>query len=295
MDAGQSGVRLRLDDILLPEQPGVRTSLPVIPQLAQITRQALTIAGGTTDALAIGSTALRSTSSAAELLRQVAYLGVKRVALAHDSVTSYLGALSTARGAIVAAGTGVVTLAVGVASVARVDGWGNLIGDAGSGYWIGRAGLDAVMRAHDGRGPATALTAVVEPDFADLEAAYIDLQNDRDRVHRIASYAKTVAALADADEVCAQITAAAAAELARSARTALHRVAEDTAEVTHVAELGKVFLSDRLRGLFESALHDAVPGARVVPSQGNGLDGAGLLLGLPDDSPLRASVSYAQG
>jgi N-acetylglucosamine kinase-like BadF-type ATPase len=35
------------------------------------------------------------------------------------------------------------------------------MGDAGSGYWLGRAALDAVMRAHDGRGPATALTEVV--------------------------------------------------------------------------------------------------------------------------------------
>ncbi|WP_341476215.1 BadF/BadG/BcrA/BcrD ATPase family protein, partial [Cryobacterium zongtaii] len=59
------------------------------------------------------------------------------------------------------AGTGVVTLAVGVHDVARIDGWGNLIGNAGSGYWIGRAALEAVMREYDGRGPVTVLTATV--------------------------------------------------------------------------------------------------------------------------------------
>ena len=31
-----------------------------------------------------------------------------------------------------------------------------MIGDEGSGYWIGREALAAVMRASDGRGPADA-------------------------------------------------------------------------------------------------------------------------------------------
>ena len=42
---------------------------------------------------------------------------------------------------------------------ARAGGWGHMIGDEGSGYWIGREALAAVMRASDGRGPATRLTA----------------------------------------------------------------------------------------------------------------------------------------
>ncbi len=60
--------------------------------------------------------------------------------------------------------------------VARVDGWGNIMGDAGSGYWIGREALDAVMRAYDGRGPQTALTDVVRAAVA----------GSRERLHRAA-------------------------------------------------------------------------------------------------------------
>ena len=56
------------------------------------------------------------------------------------------------------------------------------MGDAGSGYWIGRAALEAVMRAYDGRGPQTALTPVVLADFPALEDAYIELQADDERV-----------------------------------------------------------------------------------------------------------------
>jgi N-acetylglucosamine kinase-like BadF-type ATPase len=42
---------------------------------------------------------------------------------------------------------------------ARAGGWGYILGDESSGYWIGREALTAVMRAADGRGPETGLTA----------------------------------------------------------------------------------------------------------------------------------------
>jgi N-acetylglucosamine kinase-like BadF-type ATPase len=43
----------------------------------------------------------------------------------------------------------------------RVGGWGSLLGDEGSGYWLGLGGLRGVARAADGRGPDTALTEVL--------------------------------------------------------------------------------------------------------------------------------------
>ena len=42
---------------------------------------------------------------------------------------------------------------------ARAGGWGYVLGDEGSGYWLGRQALRAVMRAADGRGPATTADA----------------------------------------------------------------------------------------------------------------------------------------
>lgn len=293
MDAGQSGVRTRLAEVALPELPGVRTSLPVVPQIAAAARQALADAGAIATGLAVGSTALRSTASAGELLALLTDIGITQVALAHDSVTSHLGALRGQRGAIVAAGTGCVAFAIGATSVARVDGWGNIVGDAGSGFWIGRAGIDAVLRAHDGRGPATALADVAKLDFPDIEAAYLDIQNDPGYVKRVAAYAKTVADLAATDQVCAAIIDHAAAELAQSAVVALRRVDEDKVACTRVSIQGKIFLNDRLRTRFDQLIHDAIPGAGAVPPQGDGLDGASLLFDLADDSPLRAHVSYA--
>ena len=105
-------------------------------------------------------------------------LGVRRVFLAHDSVTSYLGALGDQRGAVIAVGTGVVTLAVGkpsrwLGSTAGAT-WSAMLA-AGTGS--ARAALDAVMRAHDGRGPS---------DGAD-GAVHQCVPGSRECVHRAAS------------------------------------------------------------------------------------------------------------
>jgi len=43
----------------------------------------------------------------------------------------------------------------------RAGGWGYLFGDEGSGFALGAAALRAVMRAYDGRGQSTLLTALV--------------------------------------------------------------------------------------------------------------------------------------
>ena len=176
---------------------------------------------------------------------------------------------------MVAAGTGSIIFAVGPTSVARVDGWGHLVGDAGSGYWIGRAALDAVLRAYDGRGPGTALSAPVTADFPELDQMYLALQGDPDRVRRIASYARVVADLAASDEVAGAIVARAATELAESVATALERVG--AAPDAPVCPLGNVFRGKSLAAGFAASLEARRPQVRLVAPAGNGLDGAALL------------------
>ena len=62
-------------------------------------------------------------------------------------------------GVALIAGTGSIAYGRSAAGVtARAGGWGYLLGDEGSGYALAMAGLQAVARAADGRGSATALT-----------------------------------------------------------------------------------------------------------------------------------------
>lgn len=306
LDSGQTATKAR---ILLPDGTardltltGVQTHRPLPPQLRDIILAGIAAAGelGTereVEAVALGTSGL--TASEAEAAPLLDLLGdgyVQVLRLTHDSVTGYLGALKEDRGAAVASGTGVVTLAVGEQDTARVDGWGSIMGDAGSGYWFGQAGLEAAMRAHDGRGPATGLQEAARRRWADLDGAYIEIQNDPDTVGLVASFCKDVADLADAgDDVSLQICRRGAAELAHSARTALQRTGQDgAASAPQIAAIGGVFRSVIVREEFRRLLAEAVPGAREVERPGTGVDGAASLLELEDGNPLHSRVSTAR-
>lgn len=299
IDAGQTGIRARLHagngQSTLFEFGGIRTDSALIPQLGNVVAQVAVATGQPITTVSAGISGFsRDETDPEELRVSGAAHGVREVFLAHDSVTSYLGALGDETGVVVASGTGVVTLAVGATDVARVDGWGYLMGDAGSGYWIGRAGLDAVMRAYDGRGPATALSTAMLQEFPDLELAYLELQGDPLRVSRIAAYSRRVTDLAGTDAVCAAICAAAAAELVHSAATGLNRVGEGARPSPVVCGIGGVLRSPAIATAFAHGLRARWPEVDIRPAIATGLDGAELLPRLAAHSALRDRIAVAR-
>lgn len=298
IDAGQTGIKVRITDRTGSRTrvfPGIRTHEPLLRQLAGVVSDTL----GDDDASAVvvsaGVSGLTAREADARALLGLIEDGrVAEVRLAHDSTTSYLGALGTAHGAVVASGTGVVTLAVGSTSVARVDGWGHIMGDAGSGYWIGREALDAVMRAYDGRGPRTALRTAVEARWPDLSQAYIDLQSSPDRVSLVASFAEAVArAAAAGDPVAGAISMRAGAELAISVQAALRRVGE-YGETFEVCAIGGVLRSPAVADAFAARLTATGLRTRMIAPRGDGLDGAAALADLAEEHPLSDHVSIAR-
>src|SRR5258705_4161625 len=89
-----------------------------------------------------------------------------RVLVVNDALIALVAGARDAAGVVIIAGTGSIVYGRNASGdAARAGGWGHMIGDEGSGYWIGREALSAVMRAGDGRGPATALTADVLAHF----------------------------------------------------------------------------------------------------------------------------------
>ncbi|WP_128092291.1 BadF/BadG/BcrA/BcrD ATPase family protein, partial [Streptomyces resistomycificus] len=69
-------------------------------------------------------------------------------------------------GLALVAGTGAVAVRItGRRTTTTVDGDGWLLGDDGSGFWIGRSAVRAALRMADGRGPATALAGAVGRAF----------------------------------------------------------------------------------------------------------------------------------
>lgn len=69
-------------------------------------------------------------------------------------------------GIVLISGTGSVGLGKGAdGRVHRVGGWGHVVGDEGSGYWIGREAIRRTLRAFDGRETPTLLTGLLGERF----------------------------------------------------------------------------------------------------------------------------------
>ncbi|WSB74548.1 ATPase [Streptomyces sp. NBC_01186] len=226
--------------------------------------------------------------------------GIRRLALAADAVTAYAGALGERPGAVVAAGTGMIAMGTDLRSWRRADGWGHLLGDCGSGAWIGRAGLEAAMRDADGRtGGSAALRSRAEERFgAPLSGLPAQLYPRPDRPAVLASFAPEVARCAESgDPVAGSIVRAAAGEIAASAVAVCPRGRAPEGEPVTVAFTGGLFrLGEALTGPLRAELARLLPTARVTEAAGDPLDGALLIAGrlaadglsLPSDATLLA-------
>jgi N-acetylglucosamine kinase len=151
-----------------------------------------------------------------------------RVLVVNDALIALVAGARDAPGIVIISGTGSIVYGRNAnGEAARAGGWGHMIGDEGSGYWIGREALAAVMRASDGRGPATQLRDDVLAFFEIEDVSRLPrIVYDRD-VPR-----KSVAALgpiidraaAQGDPVAVRILESAADELVAAARSVAARL-----------------------------------------------------------------------
>ncbi|MEK9518037.1 ATPase [Streptomyces venezuelae] len=197
--------------------------------------------------------------------------GVRRLALAADAVTAYAGALGQRPGAVVAGGTGMIALGTDLASWRRADGWGHLLGDCGSGAWIGRAGLEAALRAYDGRsGGSAALLARAEKVFGPAAGLPGALYPRTDRPAVLASFAPEVGRCAAGDPVAADILARAARHIAEAAEAVC-----PAGPGALVALTGGLFkMGDPLLVPLRAELARWLPEARTAVPAGDPLAGA---------------------
>ncbi len=186
--------------------------------------------------------------------------------------------------------------------VACVDGWGHLLGDAGSGFWIGRRGLDAALRAHDGRGGSPLLARLVERDIGPLDRLpELAARAGAGPVAAIASFSVQVAEAAQAgDDVARYIWLEAAAALADSAMACARRLQSDPQTPVAVSWVGGLFSAPDalLLDPFLARIRSTFPAADLMPPAADSLVGAarlatpgarGALAGLVFDSSSRSA------
>jgi N-acetylglucosamine kinase-like BadF-type ATPase len=91
--------------------------------------------------------------------------------LVNDVVSAWASATGTRPGVGVISGTGSNVFGVGPDGRSwRAGGWGHLLGDEGSGYWLGAQSIKAGLRDRDGSGPETALSEAALRFFGESSA-----------------------------------------------------------------------------------------------------------------------------
>ncbi|GII66148.1 hypothetical protein Skr01_62330 [Sphaerisporangium krabiense] len=303
VDSGQSSLRLAvLGSGAVHEAPGFSYSAgDPVAALTRTIGAAWEAAGspGPVARAVLGLTGLPSRPEVRARLAAAiaALLDAREIVLAADNVTAHAGGLPGGHGVVMTIGTGVGCLAVDAATrtARRVDGWGHLFGDDGSAFAVGRAGIAAVLRAVDGRGPRTALAGPAGRRYGSVHEMTFALYTSRNTVDDTARFAPEVVAAAEAgDEVADGIVRAAGHALAHTATAAVATISGD--DPVPLARTGRLVEGDSLLvRTFLTGLAAACPRARPVPAEGTSLDGARRLATAPDPGAQGLPVHIYRG
>jgi N-acetylglucosamine kinase len=151
-----------------------------------------------------------------------------RVLVVNDALVALEAGVPGEPGVVVISGTGSISYGRNArGEAARSGGWGYVLGDEGSGYWIGRAALRAVLRESDRRGPATALSALLLDHFGVARAPELihEVYHTNLKPAAIGALAQCVqAAFSGGDAVAIGILRGAANELEASALSVARRL-----------------------------------------------------------------------
>ena len=190
-----------------------------------------------------------------------------RALVVNDALIALVAGAHDAPGIVIIAGTGSITYGRNRSGeAARAGGWGHMVGDEGSGYWIGREAVAAVMRAADGRGPSTRLTAEILAHFNVADVSRLPkIVYDRDvpRVN-VAARGPIVQRVAEfRDAVALRILDRAAEELVIAARSVSSRLEMYGESFTFYLAGGAFQVVPRLVDELARRLVEVAPGSRV--------------------------------
>ena len=194
-----------------------------------------------------------------------------------DTVIALEAAFGAGPGVIAIAGTGSIVYGRDAAGrTARAGGWGFAISDEGSGHWIGRRAISAILSARD-QGLETALTAMVLQAWKISTIDELVLQANATPPPDFPRLFPIVLRAAEEDDAIARdLLAEAGAELAKIAAIVLRRLAPDASgAMLPVAMTGSVFRQSQVvRQVFYNTLQASFPGLDVRPEPADPVEGA---------------------
>lgn len=194
----------------------------------------------------------------------------------NDVVAAWATATGGGPGVAAIAGTGSNVFGVGGVGADtrawRIGGWGHLLGDEGSGYWLGVQSIKAALRDRERSGPETALSeaALAFFDQPSVEAVAARVYSKPLTKGEIAAFAIETAKLAEqGDAVARELYERGARELGDQIVAVIRQIGldADSSDGPQEFPVGLIGSAFKAGGVFVEpltrAIHACAPGARV--------------------------------
>jgi N-acetylglucosamine kinase-like BadF-type ATPase len=207
------------------------------------------------------------------IVRNISLMPDDCIGVDHDLHIALMGGLAGAAGIVLIAGTG--SSCYGRSDDGRswlAGGWGHVLDDVGSSYWMGLQAMIAAIREYDGRGEETCLRARIADTLGLTTMREIMRQVDLEGMTRseVAALARlTTQAAFEGDKVACRIVYQGAAELATLVATVSAKL--DLANTVNqipvtvtggLTNAGAVFMDP-----LQKAIKARVPQAEIVDSK----------------------------
>jgi glucosamine kinase len=224
-----------------------------------------------------------------------------RLIFGHDTRIALYSVTFGRPGVVIIAGTGAAAYGVNkLGKQAWSGGWGYLLGDEGSGYWIAVRALNACCRSVDGLNPPTQLLPLLlrHLELEDLQQVHTRIYSGRMARPDLAALSEIVSlASAQGDAMARQILREAGKELALAVNAVIQKLSLEAEPVT-VGMVGGVFRAGRavLRP-FRERVKQVAPQATITPACVPAAVGAALMaledIGIPIHDELLSNVRDA--
>ena len=166
--------------------------------------------------------------------------------------------------AIVISGTGSAVFAFSGESIVRAGGWGNILGDGGSGYHVGLLFLRRLTHLMDcGESVSPDLLPPVLSSYPDLRSGIVDLVC-RQPKSAVAALAPHIVSLCESWEPARRILADSASALVDDTECIFRRSHQTNRNLAYTG--GFITHCDRFREAFVTELNRRIPGISVQPS-----------------------------
>ncbi|MDR1138392.1 MAG: hypothetical protein LBK70_00760 [Clostridiales bacterium] len=231
----------------------------------------------------IGSAGVDSSMHVKMMQKSIRGLGYEcKIVVVNDGLLPLANYVDKGKlGIVLISGTGSIAYGMDkMGNTIRVGGWGHILDDGGSGYWIAIQALHCAFCAYDGRGKPTVLTDMLLSHFGIQDLAdcigtvYGEYSKDKSKVAQLSRLVMQGAL--QGDTICNDILVQAAKQLSILATSLLRRL--NTQDANVVVNGGNILGNYILMDNFVKTIQESYPAVNVIKAQKDPVWGAIALL-----------------